>query len=119
MTAFAERTEWPDSRISDLAQDVRELRGMPERVATLAERMEGFREDVGAIGDLFRKLEGRVEQALDEFADAEADHRADERYAVRRHRGRIQLSGVLTALAQVLTVGIAIAALILSLAPHW
>lgn len=48
------RTDWPDSRISDLA---RRVNGMPERVATHTVEIKDLRDDVRAIRKL---LEGEA-----------------------------------------------------------
>lgn len=118
MTALAERSRWPDDRIDDLHEEVKLLRPIPEKVATLTERMEAFREDAQAIGDLSRRLEGRLSQAIVDFQDEQADHRADERHANRNQNWHTTLIGRLQTLALFLAVAVAVVSLIVAASNH-
>ena len=118
MTAFAERSRWPDERIDDLAAEVTMLKGAPIRIATMTEQLRGMERDLNQLGELIRQIGSRVDQALTTLGDEEAEHRVEERTWTRTHQGRLHVQGAQQSAAMLVTAAVAIVALIIGLSGH-
>lgn len=90
-------TRWPDSRLDDLANELRALRNVPARIAEVAVDLGYLKKDTGACHRAVRDLRSEFNAYRDEQGEQREAHRLE-----RKSDRRWMIGTVLTAAALVI-----------------